>query len=311
MRDGTHADKFLAAVAADLVAHRGASVVAVGPQQPAEVHAAVHRLNALLGNVGKTVRYTQDEAAGRVGTRRVDGRGDQAMPAGQVDTLLILGGNPVYDAPADLDFAGGLKKVADDASTWVFIATRRLGPASGTFRRLIFSSRGGMRARLTEPTASCNPLIAPLLWRAERGASCWPGCWETCYPSRRSWCARRSRRSPATSTARSCGVARCTMGCWPDSAWPDGDRVPTAGGLAADASLGRTMPENGQLELVFCRDASVYDGRFANNGWLQECPDPLTKLTWDNAALIGPADRQGAEGRIPDDGHAASWVATS
>ena len=104
-------DKFLAAMAGDLVAHQGASIVAAGPQQPAEVHAAVHRLNALLGNVGKTVWYTQEESAadtGQVASLRAL-VGD--MQSGKVDTLLILGGNPVYDAPADLDFAAALQQV--------------------------------------------------------------------------------------------------------------------------------------------------------------------------------------------------------
>ena len=97
-------------MARDLVANRGQSVIAVGPQQPAEVHAAVHRLNALLDNAGKTVRYTQVATDRRPHVEAIAALA-AAMQAGSVDTLLILGGNPAYDAPADVDWAGGLTKV--------------------------------------------------------------------------------------------------------------------------------------------------------------------------------------------------------
>ena len=74
-----------------------------------------------------------------------------------------------------------------------------------------------------------------------------------------------------------------------DSAWPDGSRAgPHRGGLA-DGASGRACPPTGSSSWCSCQDASVYDGRFANNSWLQECPDPLTKLTWDNAAVMSPA----------------------
>ncbi len=107
----TYLDKFVSALARDLHAHRGTSVVAVGPQQPPEVHAAVHRLNAQLGNVGQTVRYMPVPAPERRPHVEAIAAIATAMHAGSVDTLLILGGNPVYDAPADVDFAGGLAKV--------------------------------------------------------------------------------------------------------------------------------------------------------------------------------------------------------
>src|SRR5450755_3357800 len=102
--------KFLDAAAADLLANIGASVVVAGQHQPPEVHALVHRLNAVLGNVGRTVFYTEDSSA--------EEQSDQAslkalsaeLNGGKVDTLLILGGNPVFTAPADLAFGDALSK---------------------------------------------------------------------------------------------------------------------------------------------------------------------------------------------------------
>ena len=104
--------RFLRVMAADLKQHRGKCVVIAGSRQPPEVHAAVHRINAALGGVGRTVRYYEDPDAGRP----LHGKGIASlaseMKRGDVKTLVILGGNPVYNAPADLEFAQGLKQVA-------------------------------------------------------------------------------------------------------------------------------------------------------------------------------------------------------
>ncbi|NOX56761.1 MAG: TAT-variant-translocated molybdopterin oxidoreductase, partial [Planctomycetes bacterium] len=106
------ADRFLDAVVEDLSKNRGRGVVAVGPEQPPEVHAAAHRLNSLLGNVGKTVRYAEPPDPDRLLHVEAITELTHLMRDGKVTTLLILGGNPVYDAPADLDFAAALEKVA-------------------------------------------------------------------------------------------------------------------------------------------------------------------------------------------------------
>src|SRR6185503_2739439 len=102
--------RWLDAVTKDLLANRGKSVIVAGERQPAAVHAAVAALNAHLGNAGKTVSYyeTKDAALPSVSslTSLVS-----AMQGGTVQTLVILGGNPVFDAPADLDFAAAMAKV--------------------------------------------------------------------------------------------------------------------------------------------------------------------------------------------------------
>ncbi len=103
--------RFVESIAQDLLAHRGRCVVVAGARQPAEVHALVHLMNAALGNIGATVIYTEDPRPERPAHVRAIDSLTELMGAGGVDTLVILGGNPVYDAPADLDFAGALAKV--------------------------------------------------------------------------------------------------------------------------------------------------------------------------------------------------------
>jgi molybdopterin-containing oxidoreductase family iron-sulfur binding subunit len=104
--------QFVRAVARDLIAHRGRGLVVAGPSQPPEVHVAVHRINEVLGNAGTTVTYLPEPHPDRPSHLEAIRGLVAEMSAGKVDTLLILGGNPVYNAPGDLKFAEALKKVA-------------------------------------------------------------------------------------------------------------------------------------------------------------------------------------------------------
>src|SRR5205814_8973483 len=99
------------AVVKDLEAHRGAGIVIAGEYQPPQVHALVHAINQTLGNTGKTVIYTDPVEANPVDEIASLSELVKDMRDGAVETLLILGGNPVYDAPADLNFLDALKKV--------------------------------------------------------------------------------------------------------------------------------------------------------------------------------------------------------
>ncbi len=284
--DGTQADKFLAAVATDLVAHRGAGIVAAGPQQPAAVHAAVHSLNALLENVGKTVRYTLDEGAGSPGHVISLAELASEISAGHVGTLLILGGNPAYDAPADLDFADGLKKVPMTIHAGLY--RNETARACQWHVPQAHFLESWSDARSYDGTYSVvQPTIAPL-----HGGRTWS---ELLARMLGDVLANPEKLVRETFDAiagdeSSENLWRKTVhdGLLAGSAWPEAT-VSQPRETPLPTQLSGNEPENGQLELVFCRDASVYDGRFGNNGWLQECPDPLTKLTWDNAALIGPA----------------------
>ena len=106
---GGEQEKFAASVSKDLQSHRGSSVVIAGDHQPPAVHALAHAINQALGNVGKTVFYTDPVDANPVNQN--DSLKDLVadMRSGKVDMLIILGGNPAYDAPADLGFADALK----------------------------------------------------------------------------------------------------------------------------------------------------------------------------------------------------------
>ena len=105
------ADPFAAAVAADLKAHAGASLVVAGDTQPPSVHALAHAMNAALGNTGKTVRYVAPPAGAAAAQTAAFSELAAQMQSGGVELLVMMGVNPVYDAPSDLEFTKALAKV--------------------------------------------------------------------------------------------------------------------------------------------------------------------------------------------------------
>jgi molybdopterin-containing oxidoreductase family iron-sulfur binding subunit len=275
------------AVGKDLAAHHGSSLVIAGEEQPPIVHALAHAMNAALGNVGKTVYYTDPLEANPVNGIESLTELVSDMRSGKVQLLLILGGNPVYDAPADLDFLGALKQVPlrihsglynDETAEWCqwhVPATHYLEMWGD--------------ARAYDGTISViQPLIQPLYdnhsayeilaaFTKDSGKSGYDivqGYWQTVRPEKE----------------------RAFSAFW-EKSLHDGVMAGTALpaiSVSPRTELGREpVPANsGALELVFRPDPTIFDGRFANNGWLQELPKPITKLTWDNAAMISPATAQ-------------------
>jgi molybdopterin-containing oxidoreductase family iron-sulfur binding subunit len=276
---------WVAAVAKDLLGHAGRSVVMAGPWQPAAVHALAHAINQKLGNVGQTVSY-----APSVEARPIDQLASlvdlaAAMDAGQVQTLLVLGGNPVYEAPADLDFARRMDRVPlrihfglyDDETAerchWHV-------PAAHPFE-------AWSDARAFDGTVTIvQPLIAPL----------YAGC-KSAHELLAAFTSRpeRSGHDIVRDHWKTQGVLGVDEKAWRRAlhdgvlAAPAVAKVAGPGPGASATPPPPAAPAAGQgLEIVFRPDPSVRDGRFANNGWLQELPRPLTKLTWDNAALMSP-----------------------
>ena len=286
-------DGWLEAVADDLRTHQGRALVVAGEFQPAAVHAVAHAINETLGGLGQTVEYSDP-----VEVDWIDHTGSldelvSDMDAGRVTLLVVLEGNPAYTAPADIAFAAALRKVGasihlgqheDETAAlcqWHVPALHALETWSdarafdGTttiLQPLIAPLYGGHSAHellalfSSAPQASSHDIVKGF-WQSQRGGGDFDMFWRTSLND---------------------GVVANTLMATRD--------VRVRAGWANEIERSRsTATEQNALEIVFRPDPSVYDGRFASNSWLQELPRPLTKLTWDTAALVSPrtAERLG------------------
>ena len=279
---GQH-EKFLAAVAKDLQSHRGASAVIPGDHQPPVVHALAHAINATLGNVGKTVIYTEPVDANPVNQTESLRDLVNDMRAGKVDLLVILGGNPAYDAPVDLGFADALKNTNVALRVHLGLHNNETAELCHWHINEAHYLEAWGDGRAYDGTASIvQPLIQPLY--AGRSAlevvaflSGQPNA--TGYELVRAYWQKQHAGLDFDSFWRKSVHDGLVAG----TAY-----VPKQVSIKA-SSFPSSSAEPGEIEINFRRDPAVYDGQFANNGWLQELPKPLTKLTWDNAVLVSPA----------------------
>jgi molybdopterin-containing oxidoreductase family iron-sulfur binding subunit len=278
---------WLNAVARDLVAHKGESLVVVGSGQPAAVHALAQTINIALGNAGKTVGYItpiddEPEQFGDIASLA------QAMAAGQVQTLVILGGNPVYDAPADTKFKAALAKVP----TSLCVSTHRDETAAACTwhipRAHALESWGDQLSR-TGIYAVQQPLIAPLFGGrtdAEVLATL-AGESETDPHAlvKATAAARGAADEPAWQALVQQGVSER------NDAQVLGVQPVQEPQIAAELNklTAPQAPSADSLEVVFLADNKLHDGSRANNVWLLELPDPITRVVWDNVALIAPS----------------------
>lgn len=283
----TKAGAFLKAAAADLAANKGASLVVAGEFASPAVHALAHAMNAALGNVGKTVHYIDPIEANPADQAAALKELVGEMQAGKVEALLIGGGNPVYNTPADLKFADALRKVKvriklsefDDETSavchWVLPAAHPL------------ESWGDGRAYDGTVTLM-QPLIAPLYEGRQLvevlGVLLDKGGAELRDVVKGYW-ARQMSATPNFDDVWQKYVHDGMIAGSAPAAKAVAIRKELAGELGAPKSGGGT-------EVNFRPCPSVHDGRYSNNAWLQELPRPLTKLTWDNAVLMSPATAQ-------------------
>jgi MoCo/4Fe-4S cofactor protein with predicted Tat translocation signal len=278
--------KVISAIVADLQKHRGTSVVVAGPHHSAQLHALVHAINVQLGNVGMTVTFVESPEVAPANHLESMKALTQEMTSGNVDMLFIIGGNPVYDAPADLNFAALLPKVKLSVHMGMYEDETSALCVWHLPESHFLESWGDARA--FDGTASIiQPLIAPL------------------YESR-SVCEFLDQfiggnENKGYDIVRNFWKSQTKSGNF-DVLWEkslnDGVIANTASApknvKLVSTSWQNTSSNNTSsgIEVIFRPDPTMWDGRFANNGWLQELPKPLTKLTWDNAALIAPATAQ-------------------
>jgi MoCo/4Fe-4S cofactor protein with predicted Tat translocation signal len=270
------------ALAKDLLANRGKGLIVAGDRQPAAVHAAVCALNTSLGNTGKTVSYYETRDAALPSVNSLASL-VSAMNAGTVQTLVVLGGNPVFDAPADLDFAAAMAKVPHSIVLGHSVDETSSKAEWHVPRAHYLESWGDARA-VGGPLSVVQPLILPLF--GGRTAIEMLGL------------IVGDKERPGYDIVRD--TWRPILGEADfDKKWNrvlhDGlhagselTEVVPAANTGAVAQLAGAVAAASDLEIVFVPSASLHDGRFANDGWLQELPDPLTKLTWDNPALVSP-----------------------
>ena len=284
-------EKWLSVVTKDLLEHHGRCLVVAGEQQSASLHALVHEINAALGNVGKTLYYSEPVEARPV--NHLDSLRELCadMDAGKVETLLILGVNPVYTAPHDFDFASKLKfdpRTNRKKVKNVIHVSSHFDETSELCDWHVGESHyleTWGDARAFDGTVSVvQPLIAPL-YRTHSAREVLAAFSDR--PGISDYDALRNRLKAAYPSTDFEKFWRKTLN---DGVVAGSAFAPINPALKFNpASLpeGKAAPTE-EIEFIFRPDPCIYDGRFANNGWLQELPKPVTKLTWDNAALVSP-----------------------
>ncbi|HEY0308649.1 MAG TPA: TAT-variant-translocated molybdopterin oxidoreductase, partial [Acidobacteriaceae bacterium] len=268
------AQKFAAAVLADLKKNAGRCVVIPGEQAPASVHAAAHLLNAQFGNVGKTVVYT--ETVNPLPSIQSDDLKALVadMAAGKVEWLVVLGGNPLYDAPADLNFQALYAKVPNTVHLGMYVD--ETAEASQWHINQAHYLESWSDARTYDGTLTViQPMIEPL-YGGKTSHQLLQILLDA--PGLSAMTAVANTAKPYTKDELGWRKAL-------HSGWVDGTAFTPKAVTAKGTALPATSPAGG-VEISFRPDTGLYDGRFANIGWLQETPRQVTNLSWDNAALM-------------------------
>jgi len=266
----------------DLAANKGASLVLAGYRQPAAVHVLANVLNAALQNVGQTVVYHPSPAANAAGITELA----DALNKNQVDTLVILGSNPVYTAPANLNWSDTQKK-ARTVIRLSYYEDETFAASAWHLPSAHYLESWG-DARTSDGTlVSIQPLIEPL----------YGGLTELEVLARIGGLEATRAYDIVRDTFKTVAGADAFEEKWKrflhDGFLPGAPAPPVSVQFSPEnvakllgAAAAVQPPGKDKLEVVFHRDYRVDDGRYTNNGWLQEMPDPVTKIVWENVVLL-------------------------
>ena len=283
-KDMPYRERVFAALVDDLTKseNKGKSVVMVGENQPAEVHAAVHHINQVLGNVGQTVTYTKVTDPDRPSSLESLQSFADGVKAGNIKNVVIMGGNPIYDCSGAIDLADLIKQAAVSAHiSYYKNETSMACQWVSAVAHPLESWKDGLtyQGSVLVGQPLINPLfggkseletLAALLGMEETSGQ--QIVQQTLGLNQQAWAQAVENGFVADSTG--------------DQATPGESSAPE---LAATDAWKASDWNGSSFELVFKPCAKVYDGRFANNAWLQELPDFFTKISWDNVAQISPA----------------------
>src|SRR6266550_2053337 len=225
-------------IAKDLQSNRGASIIIAGEDQPPVVHAIAMAINQTLGNIGTTITITDPVEVAPVNQLESLRKLATDMNSGAVNALIILGGNPVFDAPADFNFAQAFQKVPFRAHLAHFYNGR-------SPHEVLSALIGGL---------DISPYDQVRQFWAPKAGAAFEDSWRK----------------------------------WLNDGVIAGSALPQRAATASTNIPGPGTRNSGPIELQLKPDPTIYDGRFANLGWLQELPKPQTKITWDNVLLISP-----------------------
>ena len=273
--------KWISACAKDLLAHAGKSLVVAGYRQPLAVHLLAHAINAALGNLGKTVVFHKVPDSHEEGLVELA----QALNGGSVQTLIILAANPGYTAPVELNWSATQRK-AKRVVRLGYYEDETAGGCDWHIPAAHYLESWGDALTADGTLVPIQPLIAPLFG----------GLTELEVLARLAGWSKTDAYSIVRETFAKYVSADRFEAAWRkflhDGFLADSAAQPVPVNLnegavsQAVASLKVAVPSKDNLEVVFFRDYKVDDGRYNNNGWLQELPDPITKMVWDNAVLI-------------------------
>jgi molybdopterin-containing oxidoreductase family iron-sulfur binding subunit len=269
-------EAFIKHLLADISANQGKSVVVVGREHEPPLHSLALAINQKIGAMGSTLTLHDEPDGDR--SNHFDAIAELAkrLKNKQVNTLLILGGNPAYDAPADLDFGNAIKQAATSIHLSLYDNETSHATTWHINRAHYLEAWGDARA--WDGTASiCQPLILPLYdgKTSDQILAFFTGDAKTESDE--------IVRETFASIDETAWRQALNDGLFPNSAFPSVNGPVTAPTVAIPQAVTG-------FEVRFLQDAKLYDGRFATNGWLQEIADPLSKIVWDNAALISKKD---------------------